>query len=116
MKTKLFVVLLFPIFGFISTETKAQIKTNPKFSWFNKNQQSNANWFGLRDTRSTSTFLSNKTTTPYPRILVLPLDNMLCLLPSNEIKYHIRIYNPHQLGDIFTYNMPNALSRRKLIE
>ena len=36
MKTKLFVVLLFPIFGFISTETKAQIKTNPKFSWFNK--------------------------------------------------------------------------------
>ena len=59
MKTKLFVVLLFPIFGFISTETKAQIKTNPKFSWLNKNQQRKINWFGLRDIKSTSTFLSN---------------------------------------------------------
>lgn len=46
----------------------------------------------------------------------LPLDGMICIVPNNEIKYHINLYNPPSAANNYTDNIPNALPKIGLIK
>ena len=46
----------------------------------------------------------------------LPLDGMICIVPNNEIKYHINLYNPSSGANNYTDNIPNALPKTELIK
>jgi len=113
MKQSLISVVLFILLGFISIRTRAQIKLNPEYFSFKYKTESSPNSFRWKNRDSTFSYLFNNSS---PNKIVLPLDNMVCLLPPTEIKYHIQIFNPHPTSDGYIYNMPNALPKVDLIK
>ena len=115
MKQKLNSAILFILLGLISVGSKAQIESNPEYFSLNKKTELFSKSFELNDIVFDSTFSYNlKNSTP--NYIVLPLDNMKCLLPPSDIKYHIQLYNPPQSFDSYIYNMPNALPRVILVK
>ncbi len=114
MKQKLNSTILFILLGLISVGSKAQIKLDPEYFSFNKKTELFPKSFRLNNF-SDSTFSYNLKKSS-PNKIILPLDNMICLLPPSEIKYHIQVFNPHQIGDNYINNMPNALPKVDLIK
>ena len=115
MKQKLNSTILFILLGIISVSSKAQIKLDSEYFSFNKKTELFPKSFKLNNFVFDST-LSYNLKTSRPNKIVLPLDNMMCLLPPSEIKYHIQIFNPHPIGDGYINNMPNALPKVDLIK
>jgi len=46
----------------------------------------------------------------------LPLDNMICSAPNNQVKGHIIIYNPLSTFGNPRYSMPNALPKVDIVK
>jgi len=46
----------------------------------------------------------------------LPLDNMICQVPSNQVKCLIKVYNPQTSSTYYPENIPNALLKVELIK
>jgi hypothetical protein len=115
MKQNLISILLFILLGFISIGSKAQIKMNPDYFSFKYKKESSPYSFRLANRDSILAF-SYRLYNSNPNIKVLPVDNMLCLIPPSDIKYHIQILNPYLTGDGYIYNMPNALPKGDLVK
>jgi hypothetical protein len=115
MKQKLNSVFLFILLVSISAVSKAQLKLKPEYFSSNKKTELFPKSFRLKNFGFDSAFSYNLKVLG-PNKIALPLDNMTCLLPPEEIRYHIQIFNPHSAGDNYIYNMPNALPKADLVK
>ena len=115
MKQKTYSTILFILFAFISFSAIAQTKLDPKLFSLHKKTQVFPRAYGVDKKKFDLSILDNLKT-PSPNKIVLPYDNMMCLLPPSDIKNHIQVYNlqPTAGGDV--YNMPNALPRVELVK
>ena len=114
MKQILNSAILFILFGLISVGLKAQ-KLNYKYYLFNKKTELFPKSLKLNNIVFDSTF-SNNLETLSSNSIVLPLDNMVCLLPPDNIKYQIQLFNPQPTSDSYIDNMPNALPKIDLVK
>ena len=115
MKQRLNSAILFILLVSISVVSKAQLKLKPDYFSSNEKTELFPKSFRLNNFGFDSTFSYNLKVSG-PNKIVLPLDNMMCLLPPEEIKYHIQIFNPHSAGDNYIYNMSNALPKADLVK
>ncbi len=115
MKQKLISAITVILSGFMSTGSNAQIKLNTEDFLLNKKTELFPKSFILNNSSLDSASSYNLIASKQNNI-VLPLDNMVCLLAPGEIKYHIQVFNPQPTGDNYIYNMPNALPEVDLIK
>lgn len=108
IKTRVLMMILFCAAGFISTEVKAQATLSKDYlSLFNK-AKTPAKPFGKA---AFAPFTFNK---PSKNSMILPLDNMGCVLPPSDIKYHIQLVNP-VVGKQNYVNIPNAVPKIEIL-
>jgi hypothetical protein len=46
----------------------------------------------------------------------LPLDQMICVAPTKEVKFHINVYDPTITIEYSSANIPNAFAKGELIK
>ncbi len=114
MKQKINIVVLLILFGFISTGSKAQKNLDTHYLPFQK-VKIYPKSFGLNGLIFNSTF-SYKPKVSSSNKIILPFDNMKCLLPPDDIKYHIQIFDLHPNDDSFIYSMPIRVPKVDLVK
>ena len=106
------VLISFMLLAFISVSAKAQLDSylkkqhqKPLPKSFYTGQSFNSS-IRIKDAKAEKVG-SNKLFYLYQ----LPLDNMLCAVPNNQVKCHINLCNPQASIDYYTDNIPNALPK-----
>jgi hypothetical protein len=119
MKRILVCTILATFFALISMSTRAQIEFNRKQQFLipDFTPKSFYNLDGLSRPLLIETSTAKKIGANESYIFYqLPLDRMICVIPTNQIRYHINIYNPESSPNGLANNIPNTLPKVDLIK
>lgn len=109
MKKAISIILASSLLCF-STEINAQSTLSREYLELIKKAKPSTKNIGKQTVKPTFTV-----NTVSPSKMVLPLDNMICVLPPTDTKYHILLAKPFVNDGTKNVNIPNAVPNIELV-